>query len=306
MTSLGPRSYEILAGCGGCLDRAWPYLAQDAGLLLMLALSFRLLNWLEAAALAVGVVLVLAYPFLTLINLVCVVVILALAAIDDPASLRRFRLALIAAFVLVAPPMIITDEAGRSIGLLWFAIVTAVVLASIHFAHSAAARTRGELQDALPVLGILAVVLLVLLASARGVLVLNSGWPGGADLTPQVRDIWQAVSKRVPRDALVFTDQTGRDRGFLTGWNTYVLHGRRQVFMASWFQSPKLQTDPVERDARLRLNDAVLSGQLDPAQAPTSRKYDAFFAVVSISRRLPPGWHPVYSNADYALYRWGP
>src|SRR6202008_4494948 len=42
--NLGPRSYEILGNCDACLNRAWPYLAQDVGILLMMVLLFRLLN----------------------------------------------------------------------------------------------------------------------------------------------------------------------------------------------------------------------------------------------------------------------
>ena len=145
---------------------------------------------------------------------------------------------------------------------------------------------------------------LMLLASARGTLVLNSGYPGGAAITPLVRDIWLAVRGRVPSDALIFTDQTGRDPGFITGWNTYVLNGQRQVYLASWFQSPQLQSDPAARDARLQINYDVLSGQLDPARVKTSRQYGSFFAVVSIAKRPLPRWKLVYANGDYALYRW--
>ena len=120
-------------------------------------------------------------------------------------------MAVIAAFVLVSPPMIRTDEAGTSTGLVWCAIIAAVVLVTIDAARPAASRRPG--LQALVASTFLAVTLLMLLASARGTLVLSSGWPGGASITPLVRDIWQAVRERVPPDALVFTDQTGRDPG---------------------------------------------------------------------------------------------
>ena len=49
------------------------------------------MNWREASALTLGLILVLVYPFLTWVNFICVVVILALAAMDDAAALRRSR-----------------------------------------------------------------------------------------------------------------------------------------------------------------------------------------------------------------------
>jgi hypothetical protein len=250
---------------------------------------------------------VLVYEFLTLVNLMCATVVLALAAIDDPASFRRSRWLVVAAFLLASPAMIFTDETGLSTGLFWFAIIAAVVLVTIDCARFAGRRTRPERrQHALIVSTLLAVTILALLASARGMLVLSSGWPGDADLTPQVREIWQAVRERVPPNALVFTDETGRDHRLLGGWNTYVLHGQRQVFISSWFQSLKLQANPAERDARLQMNDDVLSGQLDPTRAKTSRPYSSFFAVVSVGRHLPPRWHRIYANRDHVLYQWDP
>jgi hypothetical protein len=105
----------------------------------------------------------------------------------------------------------------------------------------------------------------------------------------------------VPANALVFTDQTGRYSGLPEGWNTYVLHGQRQVFISSWFQSPQLQANPTEREARLQMNDKVLLGQLDPTQVRTSRQYGSFFAVVSAGRRLAPPWRLIYANSDHTL-----
>jgi hypothetical protein len=63
---------------------------------------------------------------------------------------------------------------------------------------------------------------------------------------------------------------------------------------------------PAAREARLRINDDVLSGRLDPEQAKTSRQYDSFFAVTSAGRRPLPRWQLVYANGDHALYRWRP
>jgi hypothetical protein len=308
MTWLGPRSYNSIVNWGGDLKSVWPFVAQDMGIFLMIVTAFRLMNRLEAAALAFGLILVLVYEFLTLVNFMCATVVLALAAIDDPVSFRCSRWLVVAAFLLTSPAMIFTDETGLSTGLFWFAIIAAVPLVTIDCARFAGRRTRPERrQHALIVSTLLTVTILALLASARGMLVLSAGWFGGADLTPQVREIWQAVRERVPPNALVFTDETGRDHGLLGGWNAYVLHGQRQVFISfpgSRARSSKLY--PAERDARLQMNDDVLSGQLDPTRVKTSRPYSSFFAVVSVGRHLPPRWHRIYANRDHVLYQWDP
>jgi hypothetical protein len=302
ITGIGPRSYDSLANWGASVRTVWPYMAQDVGIVLMIVVAFRLVNWREASALTLGLIFAMAYPFLTWVNFMCVVIIVALAAIDDAASLRRSRWLVVAALVLVSPPMIVTDEAGFSSGLVWCAIITAVALVTIDGARPATARLPA--LQALVALLFLFVTLLMLFAAARGTLVLNSGFPGSAALTPQVRDIWLAVRALVPSDALIFTDQTGRDGGFTTGWNTYVLNGQRQVYIASTVQSQQLQANPAVREARLQINDDVLSGQLDPAQVKTSRQYGSFFAVVSTGRRPLPRWHQIYANREYVLYRW--
>jgi hypothetical protein len=181
----------------------------------------------------------------------------------------------------------------------------AVVLVTIDATNPAMRLTHLRGRHAL-VVTMLTVSVLALLASARGTFVLSSGWPGSADLTPQVRDIWQAVRERVPADALVFTDQTGHDPGLLAGWNTYVFHGQRQVFISSWVQSTELRANPAARDVRMQTNDDILSGRLDPPQVKTSRPYSHFFAVVSAKRELRPQWNRLYTNRDYVLYRWKP
>jgi hypothetical protein len=302
ITTIGPRSYDYIVHWGYSIRTAWPYMAQDAGFLLMIVAAFRLVNWREASAITLGLILALAYPFLFWVNFMCVVIILALAAIADAAVLRRSRWLVVVALVLVSPPMIVTDEAGFSSGLVWCAIITAVALVTIDAARLPPARLPAF--QALVASMFLVLTLSVLVASARGTLVLNSGWPGSAALTPQVRDIWLAVRERVPADALIFTDQTGHDPGFTSGWNTYVLNGQRQVYIASWVQSQQLRTNPAATEARLRINDDVLSGQLDPAQVKTSRQYGSFFAVVSTGRSPLSRWQQIYANSDYALYRW--
>ena len=260
-------------------------MAQDAGILLMIVAAFRLVNWREASALTLGLIFVLAYSFLTWVNFMCVVIILALAAIDDATSLRRSRWLVVAALVLVSPPMIVTDEAGFSTGLVWCAIITAVALVTIDGARPAAARLPA--LQALVASLFLAVTLLMLLASAHGTLVLNSGWPG---VLPSLRRSGNMAGRQGARAvgcADLYRPNGPRWR-LTTGWNTYVLNGERQVYIAVLVQSRQLQGNPAAREARLQINDDVLSGQLDPAQVKTSRQYGSFFAVVSTGRAPCP------------------
>jgi hypothetical protein len=50
MTSFGPRSYEPIVESGQNVSVAWPLLAQDTGILIMIIVAFRLMNWRDAAA----------------------------------------------------------------------------------------------------------------------------------------------------------------------------------------------------------------------------------------------------------------
>jgi hypothetical protein len=125
-------------------------------------------------------------------------------------------------------------------------------------------------------------------------------------LSPQVRDIWAAVREQLPKDALVFTDQNGKLPTLLAGWNTFALHGQRQVFHANWYQSFKLRNALAERDARLADNDDVLSGRRAPSDVPVSRAYSGYYAVVSVGRNMDGHWQGIYANDAYRLYRWTP
>jgi hypothetical protein len=177
-----------------------------------------------------------------------------------------------------------------------------VVLVAVIFARPKMEDEAIRRSLAVVMATVLAVTALALTASFRGTFVMSSGWGDG--LTPQVRDIWAAVRQRVPPDALVFTDQTGRNRNLLGGWNTYAFHGQRQVFLSTWFQSHQLQANPDLREARLRTNDDVLAGRLNPTTVQTRVPYGSFFAVVAAGRQLSPRWRMIYANRDYALYRW--
>jgi hypothetical protein len=111
-----------------------------------------------------------------------------------------------------------------------------------------------------------------------------------------VRDIWAAVRDKTPQDALIFTDETGREPTLLAGWNTYAFHGQRQVYLSTFYTSRELRNDEVRREARLKSNEDVLSGRVPPTQIHTRRNYGGFYAVVQAKHPMPLQWQLVYSN----------
>jgi hypothetical protein len=305
LTQFGPQSYEAISKYGAGLDTAWPYVARDISLVLLSVVSFRLTRPLVALALTFGLVLVAVFPFITFINYLCVIVVVLLAAIDSPARLRRSLWLIVPTFALADPVMILRDETGLATGIVW-----AIAAAGVAYGVISACAPKSVREDSIyhgpaSVAATAAIVTgLLLVASADGKLVVSSGWHQGGTLTPAVRDIWQAVSTRTPTEALIFTDQTGRDHDLLGGWNWYAMSGQRQVFIAS-SAAPELQAHPERRDARLSINNDVLAGKIRPQDVLTSRPYDSFFAVVSATRSMRSAWMQIYSNGSYALYRWG-
>jgi hypothetical protein len=298
--NLGPRSYDLIANRGYSVASAWPFLAQDVGIVVVAIVAVRVMEWSKSWAVVAGLSLVLIYPFLTWANFMCAVLIATFAFIEDPKRPPYLRYVMLVALPLVALPMILRDEAGLASGLVWPIIIASLVLV----AFDAAVPNWTPRLHLYVTSIILFATITLLISTATGTLVINAGWPDADVISPQVRDIWIAVRGRVPNNGLIFTDQTGRDPGFLSGWNTYVLNGQRQVYMASWYQSVHLRTDPIAREARIRLNESVLSGIISPKEVRTSREYGSFFAVVALRRHLSDDWKLIYSNEDYALYKW--
>ena len=100
-------------------------------------------------------------------------------------------------------------------------------------------------------------------------------------LTPELKEIWSAVRERTPKDVLVFTDQVDETINVLGGWNTYAYAGQRQLYLSSYFTDWSLVRDIQKVREVLSINKSVLDGDRSPTQAPTQRKYNSFYAVVS-------------------------
>jgi hypothetical protein len=122
-------------------------------------------------------------------------------------------------------------------------------------------------------------------------------------LTPQVRQIWLAVKRRTPPDALIFTDQTGIEPTLLGSWNTYAFIGARQIFVSNLYINSATRLNRQHALDVLRENDAVLDGALPPAQLALRGRYSGYFGVVSRTRPVPAGWDKIFENEQFALYR---
>ena len=297
-------SLERIFRYGAAVSSVWPYLARDTGCILLAAAAFRILPWPTSAAVAIGFVVGLVFPFVMRVNVMCAVIMLALAYVDEPARLRGSKLLVLTALLLCLPAMILTEPGGAAVGFGWLALVSLVVFVALYRPETMT-QLAMAMRPGLVISTSLVVIALALVALARGAMPYIKH-DHSEVLSPQVRDIWAAVREQTPREALVFTDQNGKVPTLLAGWNTFAFHGQRQVFHANWYQSGKLRNAPAERDARLAENDDVLSGRRAPSDVPVSRAYSGYYAVVSIGRNMDSHWQSIYANNAYGLYRWTP
>lgn len=121
-------------------------------------------------------------------------------------------------------------------------------------------------------------------------------------LTPEHHDVWHRVRDVVPRDALVFTSQTGPVVDGEHGWNYYPGVAGRQLYIAGWYDGPLL-VEPEERERRFDVNRQVLAGELRPAASPEFAEYRSFFAVVRTDLPVPERFRLLHRNDRFALYR---
>jgi hypothetical protein len=141
-------------------------------------------------------------------------------------------------------------------------------------------------------------------AAAAAALALAVG--GGVDdpavaITRADRDIWAEVEQRVPEDALVFTTLTGLEVTPHEGWNNYPAVAGRQLFIAGWYDG-RLVSHEDDRDRKLALNGAVLTGRAHPGALDLARGYASYYAVARGSDRTPPSFRRLYANEEYVLY----
>lgn len=255
-----------------------------------------------AAAVAAAVAVNFIYPYLFHTAAVFAPLLVAATLALDPGRFERVRNLLLLAALLLLPYPVLLDWAGVQSGLVWVLCIGQIML--IVTLTWAAASPHQWLVTRIPLLTA-ALAAMALAAVGSGLMVIDSGWrQGKADvLTASMHDIWHAVRRETPADALIFTDQTGPEFRVASGWNSYVATGRRQVFIASWVTSfRRFRIEPAARAARLQQNADVLEGRLTPAEVPLSRPYGGYFAVIAAEKSPPPTFRRLYANQDFALY----
>ena len=293
IANLGPRSL---------VHPAWYVISRDVGCVLLAVLAWRVVDRATAVGLILGIVSFLVFAFVFEINLVCVIVVLGLAVF--PNRNAHSRIIALIAFLSVLPAVMLTDPAGGSSGIAWgICLGGAVLLAILSAGHRESKPLLPLRMSALIAVTTLVIGGLGLAGVISGTIIVNSGYGFGPALSPDVRDIWSAVRRLVPRDALIFTDQVDESTNLLGGWNTYAVSGQRQIYLSSYYTSFELRTDKEKLQAKLGLNARVLRGALKPSEVPTRYGYNSAFAVVSVSRATPAGWRRIYDNGSYAIFQ---
>jgi hypothetical protein len=257
----------------------------------------------------VGLSTFLLFAFLFQVNFVCVSLLLGLIAFSNPEKLVRSRLLAFVAFALALPAAILSDPAGISSGVIWVICLGGAVLVAVSSAvHIGGAVSLLTFRTAAAVATTtLTVSGLGLVGIARGYVIVDSGGHIlGQELAPELKDIWSAVRRLTPANALIFTDQVDETINILGGWNTYAFSGQRQIFLSSYYTVLDLRNDKEKLHQVLAINDSVLRGTMSPTDIPTRSHYGSIFAVISKSRTVPPGWKNIYDNRDYAIFQIAP
>lgn len=220
-------------------------------------------------------------------------VVAALGAWDDPARFERSRGLLLAAGGSLVAAAVLRDISGVRAALLLVACLVAGC-----FALWAAIGGRSLRRNAvLAYAGAAAVAAVALVGPARPQL--GSDFVG---LTPEDRELWSQVSRATPPASLIFTSETGREVTGRQGWNNYPAVGRRQLYIAGWYDGA-LTADREEVDRRLALNARVLAGRLHPSDLDLRRRYGAAYAVLRAGEQPPASFAELWRNERFALYQ---
>ncbi len=300
LADTGPESFR---------NPQWWFVARDMGTLLLGLLAWRIADPIVALALTIGLATFLLFSFLFQINFVCVALLLGLMAFVSPEKLAPSRWLALAAFALALPAAVLSEPASLSSGFIWLGCLGGAALVALSSAvHVDGATSLLKFRTSAAIaMTALAVSGLGLVGVARGHIIADSGWRAlDQALRPELKDIWAAVRRLTPRHALIFTDQVDETISLVGGWNTYAFSGQRQIYLSSYYTALELRNDRARLRQILSINDEVLRGSRSPAEVPTRGHYDQMFAVVSISRPIPPGWKKTYANRYYGLFQIAP
>ena len=309
--SPGPFSWTYYQCCnvlllGGAL--------RDVSTLLLIITALLALRSVQGVVLAGTLLIGLIYPIVVFAALLSSALILTFMICESRVLGNSWRLVILLAFICAAYKAIYEDSAGPIAALtlvigigpaIWIAVQEAAVVQPRSEFTAPHLRFMDARQVLLPVL---VLGCFSLATAALGKIRLDTGnwkpastWPG---LSPETYDIWRAVRRMTPPEALIFTDSVSEVSTLMGGWNTYAAQGGRQLFISQWVQSANPNPHAGITKDRLDQNIAVFEGRLRPREIRTVRSFTAFFAVAGTSRAMSANWQPVYGNGAYVLYLW--
>jgi len=263
-------------------------------------------------ACAVGILAGLVFEFAFFASLLSAV--LGLVVLLRMRGQLRGRLGSITvgALVMALPQAVFSDPAGGIVGLIWVLCVGGAFLfansgqgASVPQVEPSRFSANTSVYARLLVFGSLCIGLLAV--GNQGIALKTGYWfPTSANsaLTPDVRDIWREIRKRVPVDGLVFTAEINMKPTLTAGWNTYLLHGQRQVYFGQFVQTAAARTDVSLLHERLEANQAVIEGRVRPADVTTMKTYKSYYLMAPVPVHPSGGWSAIYKNQTYTLFKW--
>jgi hypothetical protein len=297
IANTGPESFQ---------NPQWWFICRDISVVILALLAWLIVDAFAAFALTIGLLTFVLFSGVFQINFVIVTLLLGLIVFTGPASSSGVRLIALAAFALAFPAMLLSDPAGVSSSLLWIACLGGSILIVV----SNPVRDGDQLfpqsfrMYVAIAISTLSIGGLGLVGVARGYVIVDFDRHFlGPQLTPELKDIWSAVRRLTPPDALVFTDQVDETINVLGGWNTFALSGQRQIYLSSYYTSAELRSDKTRLREVLAVNEAVLNGSRSPFQVQTRGHYKSAYAVVSNSVVSRSNWIKIYANSEYALFQ---
>jgi hypothetical protein len=276
------------------------FLLRDLGTVALLAAAVFCTYGTVRIVILIGAGSFLVFPFFFTLPLFAATLLMGLAVLHQPDGYARAPALVWTAIALLLTATLTVDPGQLQTSIAWVVCMGGACLIALREPRPAAG---GTAFPGLPLAGA-AGFALAAVAVATGAWPMKTGdrrpYAPREWLTPAFRDIWLAVRHKTPADALIFTDRTGYNAEPQHGANLYAIFGRRQVYVAATILS-ELFTKPEARAARLKTNQDVLDGKVNPADLPEAKPFGSYYAVLARDVPQPAGWTSIYENAEFRL-----
>jgi hypothetical protein len=295
---------DVEVGPESLRNPQWYFACRDIAAAGLVVLAWLIADGPVALALTIGLATFLLFSFVFQVNFVAAALLLGLMMFTGPAKSPLARALALAAFAASMPAAVLSDPAGSSSGIVWIFCLGGAALVAVLSAIKGATSLLTFRATAFVAIATIAIAGLGLVGVAGGFVIIDSGWrTHGSELSPEVRDIWSAVRRLTPPDALIFTDQVDETINLLGGWNTYAFSGQRQIYLSSYYTAPELRNDQGKLRKLLSINASVLTGTMKPVDVPTKARREQVFAVIAADRVAPRSWEVIYTNKRYAIFK---